>query len=307
MHHAQAQHPAASLQPLNWNDLRVFLALSQHLSTRRAAQALHLDGTTVGRRLKALEERLGTQLFERIPEGLRLTGPGREVLRAATAMGERVRELEHRVAGLDSRVHGVVRLTVAEIFGNLICECLAPLIDRNPELELELYATDTMVALEQHAAEVALRVADEPPPTLVGRRLARSAVGLYASTDYIHKHGDDMKHDAARFIAWPRAVEGKPAFKWLSERYPERRHALRANSASGVLQAVKSGLGIAPLACVQAIGEPSLVLLKRLPTSCSTQVWLLTHPQVKDLARVRVVIDHLSHALQARRADIEGS
>lgn len=307
MHHAETQQAAAIAQPLNWNDLRVFLALAQHSSTRRAAQSLKLDGTTVGRRLKALELQLGTQLFERLPDGLRLTVPGREVLRAATAMGDRVRELEQRVAGLDHRVHGTVRLTVAEILSSLVHDALAPLLERNPDLELELVATDTMVALERHAAEVALRVADEPPPTLVGRRLARSAVGVYASAEYVRKHGGDLSDDGQRWIAWPRAVEHKPAFRWLSERYAQRKNALRVNSASSVLQAVKSGLGLAPLACVQTLAEPSLVLVKRLPVSCATQVWVLTHPQAKDLARVRAVIDHLARVIKARRAEIEGA
>src|SRR5690606_41881711 len=99
MHDATLQHDAAPEQQLNWNDLRVFLALAQHTSTRRAAHALQLDNTTVGRRLKTLETQLGTQLFERLPDGLRLTSAGRDVLQTASAMGQRVRELEHRVAG----------------------------------------------------------------------------------------------------------------------------------------------------------------------------------------------------------------
>src|SRR5690606_39786198 len=68
-----------------------------------------------------------------------------------------------------------------------------------------------------------------------------------------HRRGDDLKDGAHAWIDWPKAVEHKPAFQWLHDRYPDRRRVLRASSAGGVLHAVKCGLGVAPLACAQAL------------------------------------------------------
>lgn len=306
MHDANLQHPAAISQLLSWDDLRVFAALAHRRSARQAAKDLGLDASTAGRRLKTLERALGAQLFERLPEGLRLTPAGHEVVSVATAMQSRVRELEHAIGGLDTRVAGQVCLTVAELLAPLVCACLGPLLLRNPNLELELIATDALVKVERHAAQVAVRVADEPPPQLVGQRVAQSAVGLYASVDYLGRWGTNLKQAHHRWIAWPKYVEHKPAFAWLAQTYPKRQSAVRGNSAGTVLQAVRAGLGIAPLSCVQAASEPSLRLVRRLPAACSTSVWVLAHPQMKDTARVRAVVDALTSELRARRSELVG-
>ncbi|HET9959685.1 MAG TPA: LysR family transcriptional regulator [Polyangiaceae bacterium] len=307
MHAAKTQRAAANMQQLSWDDLRVFVALSAGGSTRRAARELGIDATTVGRRLKALEDTLGSKLFERQPEGMRLTSAGKEVARLATELRERVQSLQQRFTGLDQRISGTVRVTAAEIMGPLVCEALREIGERYPELCIELSVTDAMLNVQHDTAELALRVAEAVPEGLIGRRIAQSAVGIYASRDYVQRWGEDLRSARHTWLEWPKALQHKPAFKWVEERFPERHVVLRAKSANTVLQATRAGLGVAPLACTQAFDDPRLVMLKRLPTTCSTPVWLLVHPDSRDSARVRVVMDILVAALTARRRCIEGA
>jgi DNA-binding transcriptional LysR family regulator len=119
---------------------------------------------------------------------------------------------------------------------------------------------------------------------------------------YVERYGVDLPSAMHRWVAWPRAVEHKPAFQWLEAQYPERRTALRVNSANAVQQAVKRGVGIAPLAHSQTIDEPSLICLHDLPGQCSTPVWLLTHKDLQKTAKIRAALDAFGNAAGALQA-----
>lgn len=253
-----------------------------------------------------MEGALESRLFERHPDGLKLTHAGEETLEFVRRLNDDISELKRHVAGRDQQVSGVVRLTAAEVVGSVVCRALPGLAARHPQLHIELAISDAMANLERHEVDIAVRVADKPPEQLVGSRLGRSAVGLFASQVYVEEHGRDPKSRHHRWVAWPRAVEHKPAFQWLASRYPDRQEVLRVSSAFCVLEAVRSGVGIAPLALAQAAGEGSLTRLELLPQSCSTAVWLLTHREVRQTARVRAVMDYLGHALRDVRAALEG-
>lgn len=265
---------------------------------RQAALRLGLHASTVSRRCAELEEVLETQLFQRHPEGLRLTPAGEELRLFAERMHREVEELKNQVAGRDGELRGKVRITTAEAVTALVYHALDRVIEAHPALEIEVVSTDGMSDLSRHEAELAVRVAEHPPEHLVGTRVGRCDVGVFASPCYLKKFGSDLCHPQQRWIAWPSYVDKKPAFAWLNEKYPGRRTALRANSAHSVLQAARSGLGLAPLAVPQAHEDGSLILLERLPKECSTSTWLLSHRDAKKSARVRAVMSLLDASLR---------
>jgi DNA-binding transcriptional LysR family regulator len=306
MHEPKKRPGAANLQHLTWDDLRLFCAVASSGSMRRAATDLGLNGSTISRRLTQLERSLATRLLERHPEGVKLTRAGEEVQEAALAMHEQIRGLQRRVGGRDERLTGVVRISAAELLGPLLCSSLPAFTEQHPGLTLELSVTDAMAALDREAADVALRVAQDPGEQLLGRRVGDSALGIYASRAYLAKHGQDVSAPQQAWIAWPRAVEHKPAFAWLRSNFPEQRHVARASSASGVLQAVRADVGLAVLACAQVVNDEQLVQLRQLPASCSTPVWVLTHPGNRQAARVRAVADYLYKYLCGAKWQLEG-
>jgi len=302
MHDANSARAVAQLQQLDWNDLRIFLMIAEQCSVRAAAQAMGLHASTISRRLASLEATLSTKLFERHPAGLKLTTAGMEVKPLCEQLDHGVRHLGRRVAGHDQRIEGVVRITTAEVIAKVCCRFVAEFQQEHPLVSVELSISDQKANLQRHEVDVAVRVADSPPEDLVGKRVGHSRVGLFAARAYLDAHGADPSDHGHRFVEWPSALRHKPAFAWLDQRFPQRHIGARIYSAGAALDAVRSGMGISLLGVSQTLSEPDLVLLEALPDSCATSVWLLTHRDLKDTARVRVLMDQLSAAFTAQRA-----
>lgn len=294
---ASPQVSFAVEQQVGWDDLRILLAVVQDTSIRGAAVRLGLNASTVSRRVAALEAALGTKLFERHPTGLFLTSAGEEATRFGAQLEEELRELRLRLAQHETELSGLLRITSAEILAMTSARLVGEFVREHPKISVDLRVSDAMVSVEKHEVDIAIRVADEPGETLVGRRVGRVAVGLFASKDYVRERGRKLSSLEHRFVEWPRGVEHKPAFRWLDRQYPERTASVRASSASAVLTCVRAGMGIAPLGLSQGSAESDLVLLQRLPEECSTAVWLLTHRDMRATARVRAALDFLGEAL----------
>ena len=301
MHEAKKPLGVASEQQVIWDDLKIFFQVCERGSVRQAAIALDLNASTVSRRVAALEVALATQLFERHPSGLRLTTVGEEVHDLCGRLEQGVTQVTRRVAGHDQRLEGTLRVTSAEVIGQLTCVCLSEFQKNHPAVTIDLRLSDHMANLQRHEVDVALRVADNPPEDLIGKKIGHAGVGLFASHAYVNQNGSDPRDRGQFFIEWPSALSHKPAFAWLDKRVPERRASARIGSASAALEAVRAGLGISLLGVAQAMNEPNLLLIERLPTSCATPVWLLTHSDLRRTARVRAVMDHLTQAFAAHR------
>ncbi len=297
--HTQHHDAPRRCTDIGWDDLKVFHAVAASGSMRAAGSELTLNASTISRRLGALERALGAKLFERHPEGLRLTAAGVETLELAKRLNSGVDELQRRVRGRDQRLEGDLRVSVAEILGAWSCTVLAALSREHPGLNINLDISDALLDVDRHQTDLVVRVADAAPSQLVGRRVGKSGVGLYASTGYLERHGTELGNPSQRWVSWPRAVEHKPAFRWLQTQYPQRLAVLRGNCATTVLRAVRSGVGIAPLPHCQAAEEPSLVCLRQLPDQCSTPVWLLTHRDLQRTAKVRAAFEAFAQAFKA--------
>lgn len=294
----------APLQQVAWDDIRLFLAVLRGGGMRTASQELGVNASTVSRRLASLEAALGAKLFERHPTGLKLTLAGEEAARFGAHLEEEVRELQVRVASCDQDLTGVVRLTCAEVIAQLVARMTREFLAEYPAIQAELTMSDSMMSVERHEVDVAIRVADSPPENLVGRRVGRSAVGLYASSSYVHERGSDPEAAGHVFVEWPRGLDHKPAFQWLNKNFGERSVAVRTNSAGAVLSCCRAGLGIAPLGLAQAAADPGLILLTRMPDACSTNVWLLTHRDIRETARVRAALDFFAAAFVQHAAEL---
>lgn len=297
--------PVANMQQVAWDDIRLFMAVAAQGSVRAAGLEMGVNASTVSRRLKSLEESLGTKLFERLPTGLRLTEAGEEASSFGRHLEDELRELQIRLVSREQALKGLLRITCAEVVSDLVARHVGEFLEAHPLIQVELKISDAMVSVEKHEVDIAVRVADSPAGELVGKRVGRSAVGLFASKAYLKRR--PWKPDAMDrnvFIEWPAGLEHKPAFQWLNQHFAGRRFTSRANSAGAVLSCVRAGMGIAPLAVSQTIRDPDLVQLESFPESCSTNVWLLTHRDIREAARVRAALDHLSAALLRDAEDL---
>ena len=282
------------IQSFNWDDIRIFLALTRSGSVREASRRLNVTHATVSRRLRILEESVGVPLFERITTGLHLSEVGREILSAAEDAEASMQELDRRVFARDTQIAGKVRLSMSEtLFLNLLHPNIAEFQELYPMIELVLESSDQMAKLSQREADVVIRITRNPPSEAVGRRIAESPLGCYASTDYLT---DRPKLD--RWISQSYEGAAKPVL-------PARISAT-ATSANSVQVMLRNGMGIGMLPCYMGDTDPHLERVPGTELISDNTMWVLVHADIKENRRVRVLLDFLYEAMEGYKPVIEG-
>ncbi len=277
-----------------WDDVRYFLALSRTRSLSGAARALQVDHATVGRRLAAMEDRLGAKLFDRTPEGFAITAAGQAILSECETMESSAAEVNRLVAGHDARLSGLVRVATTEVLARLVVvPAVAALMRRHPELQVEMMTGLHIVDVPRREADIALRLNRPDDPSLVCRKLGEFAFSVYASPDYLARHAAS---DASSGVEEHSIVSYLGAPSWFREALGASRvtlgashEALFSNSPFVQMKAVADGIGIGFLACAQADLEPALRRLNRDQPPVRRPVWLITHQDLRRIAKIRLV------------------
>lgn len=287
---------------LDWDDLRFFLAVAQHGSLSSAARSLRVTQPTVGRRLDALERRLGSRLFHRTPAGFTLTATGEGIRAHVERMEQDALAAERQATGRDIGLSGTVRVSTTEwLAGHVLGPLLVPLGSRHPGLELELSADVRRVNLTQREADLALRVVPFEQQDIFQRRLARVAFGLYATEDYLARHGtpDFERQCEGHALVLMSDEQGPIAdVAWLRTVAGRARAAFRVNNRD--VQARVAGAG-AGLACLPRYLGDSVEGLRRLATPTPAPVkdlWLGVHRDQRATPRVKAVADFIARELQ---------
>ncbi|MBI2895052.1 MAG: LysR family transcriptional regulator [Deltaproteobacteria bacterium] len=305
------QQPKAAGGVDRWDDLRVFLAVVRGGSLGAAASPLGIDASTVFRRVMALEQSLGTRVFERRGRRWALT-PAGELLTEHAARIEEEMEAAHRdVVGRDVALEGTVRVTTpADLGDRLVAAHVAAFRAKNRAITVELLLEDRILDLVRGEADVAIRPRRPPAVgALVGRKVSDLAGALYASRSYLERHGrprrrsDLARHDA---VAVDGALAQTPYGEVANGLGSARRVALRTNALLGVLRAVSLGLGVGPLPCFLGDADADLVRLFPPEPELAAELWLLYHGDLRQTARVRAFCDFMLESLRAQRPLLEG-
>lgn len=289
----------------NWDDLRFFLAVARKGSVRGAAALLGVNHSTVSRRIDGFEKRLDARLFERLPSGYFITGAGEEMLHAATRIEKEVDTIGRRVVGRDARLSGLLRVTLhGSLAQKLLMPDLAAFGAAYPEIELALVLSHSMADLARREADVAIRISNEPPESLVGRRILKYANAIYASHDYLAAR-DLTDHGAGlNWVGWSDTV---PDPQWVRESpFPKAPARNRITEPMAQMEAARAGMGLAMLPCFIGDTEPGLRRVLPRVTMPSRDIWILTHEDLRRTARVRQFIDFMAKALLAKRDLLEG-
>ncbi|HJL17417.1 MAG TPA: LysR family transcriptional regulator [Sandaracinaceae bacterium LLY-WYZ-13_1] len=287
---------------MDWNDLRFFLALARTGTARAAGASLGVSHSTVARRVEALETELGVRLFDRHRDGYLLTDAARQMMPGAERVEAEMAALERGVAGQDARLEGPVRVTCTDPFvGRMLVGALARLCERHPGLEIEVDADRRYLDLSKREADVAVRaVAKDTTPKehLLGRKIAPIVLASYVA----HAHADRLdparEGSEARWLGSdrPRAVEALVA----SSSYPELPVWGAFASISMLLAAIHEGLGVGMLPTYVGDPHPGLRRLTRPDVRHVGDFWLLSHPDLRDNARLRAARECVSSALTSR-------
>lgn len=295
----------------DWDDLRYFLAVARHGSTIAAARALKVNQSTVQRRLTALERRIGRKLARRLASGYRLTELGREMVAHAEGVERAVQAFEHNLGRSGRDAVGVIRVTCPEpiVFRLTQSSLLDRFHARYPQYRVEFVMSDKYLDLAKGEADVALRSGDTDDGELIGRKLADSLWAVYASRRYIGEHGrperiEDLERHLV--IGLDESMAKHRAAVWLARVAPGAKVVARNNSILGLVYAVKSGIGLAPLPTALGDAEPDLErVLGPIPELA--RIWrLLAHPDVRRAPRVAALFEFMNGEIETLRPILTG-
>ncbi len=286
---------------IDWNDLRIVLAVAEHTSLSRAARALGIHQTTCGRRLDRLEADLGTQLFLRSRRGLRPTATATQILATVRDLSSRLTLLERRLGAEPERT---VRVAVTEVGARQIIDRALPALMReHPELTIDLLPSNNVADLARGDADLAVRLVRPADSELIKRRLGWVRYGLYASERYLAGRARERPQLAGDVvIAQVRELSTGPEAAWLREHAREAKVRLCASSVMLIAEAVENGLGMAVLPTNVAPLHPGLRLVRKLEELAPREVWLAIHRSLRQVPRVRQVAEAVASAITASLA-----
>ncbi len=291
---------------LDWDDLRFFLAISRHRSLAAAAKDLHVTQSTVGRRLASMQASLGVRLLQRTAEGYVLTLAGESILAHVERVEAEALSVEHAVAGRDTRLAGLVRVTSSQlVMSNLLAPCFAALHARHSDILIESHPILPGEPLATKDAEISVRLRRFDHHEVVLRSIGALAFGLYACVAYLARHGEP---DAAsgcpghHLIALLDESELSAQAVWLHEHAGRARVVLKADSYETQLSAASCGGGIALLPRFRADAEPALRRLATPVRVPDAEIWLGVHRENRSVPRIRTVLDYISGTVRSRAA-----
>jgi DNA-binding transcriptional LysR family regulator len=299
----------SDLQHLAWDDFRLVKTIAETHGLAGAAERLGVNHSTVFRRLGHLEESLGVKLFERHRTGYALTAAGEEMTALAERMEEDVATFARKLAGQVVSPAGELRITTNDtLLVHLLTPVFARFTSACPDVRLDVVLTNQALNLSKRGADVAIRATDNPPETLVGRRVATIGWALYGRAEDFPQPGvvDLVGLYDRTWVALGDNLAGLKAARFVRDRVPAERIVYKVNTVLGLTEAVESGIGIGPLPCFIADARPALVRLTPPNPDFSAGLWLLTHPDLRQSARVRAFMDFVAGEITRRRRVIEG-
>lgn len=292
------------------DDLRLLLAIADSRSLGGAAKRLGVDHSSAFRRLAALEARLGTRLFDRGRSGYAPTPAGEIAIAAAGRIGEELDALDRQLLGQDLRLSGRIRITTTDTLLHILAPLLAGFRLLEPGIVVEVAAANAIFDLSRRDADMALRPAATVPEHLVARRLTTVAIARYAAPDYLARQAarglepDDFAgHD---WVAPDESLSHAGSARWIAANVPRERIVHRGDSLLALLQAAKAGIGMTALPCYLADREPALRRVGATLEEAAVPLWLITHPDLRPVRRIRALGEFLAERLRAQEALFAG-
>ena len=296
---------------MDWDDLRYFQAVAESGSLAGAARKLAVNHSTVFRRLNALEGSLGVRLFDRIEGRYVLTGAGEEMAQSANRVEEEVSAIERHLASKDFQLSGNLRVTTTEaVAEGYLMDQVVEFHRRYPEIVVDLVVGYQVYDLSKREADIAIRPGIVPPEHLIARRLVRLRWAVYGTAGYARRHGaprrveDLVEH---RLIGFSDLTVGGLSFDWARRLAGGRGLVFTSNNLLVQRHAARTGIGLALLPVYLGDREKRLKRFFDLSDQMRLDLWLLTHPDLRDTSRVRAFREFIVEAVERDRALLEGT
>ncbi|WAM54686.1 LysR family transcriptional regulator [Vreelandella venusta] len=290
-------------QQIRWDDLQIVLAIAETGSLSGASRTLRISHATVFRRLNEMERRLKVTLFERSRTGYIPTLSGDDLAASARRVQSEVNGAERRIIGQDLTLSGSLRITTTDtLFAGLLSPLLASFRQRYPDITLEVVISNQRQSLSRREADIAIRPTRQPPETLVGRKLSDISLAIYGqkalwqNAPLLLNTPLPLDPVSLQQEAWigPDVQLGDTALeKWMMDKSA----AYKLDSMLGMQSAVRHGAGIAVLPCYLADADEALLKLSAPIEALTTPLWLLTHPDLRHVARVRAFMQTIAEGV----------
>lgn len=296
----KAQAQRSNDTRLDWDGLQTFVAVCAAGSISRAAAALGVNHSTVLRRIVALEQGVAVPLFDRSSGSYRLTAAG-EALRAGLGgMADRIGIAHRQLEGAEGEVAGEIRVTTTDTLASgLLMPTIAAFCRRHPAVQVHVTVNNHFLSLTRREADVAVRGSNRPPDNLVGRHVGDIRTAPYASKAYLRSIGRRRGFENLDWIGPDESLAHLEQARWLARTIAADRVVMTVDSLVGMVQAVEHGIGAAMLLCPLADARPGLVRLAEPEVALDTQIWILAHPDLRQVARIRTFTQFLFDALAA--------
>lgn len=276
--------------PLDWGDLRVFLAIAREGTLGAAARALGQSQPTMGRRLRALEQAVGQTLFQRTGDGFVLTDEGNAVLHHAERIEEEALAFQRQLAGRDQQLDGMLRISSSDWFGiHILTPVLAEFAKVQPGVLVELLTDPRLYSLPRREADLVFRIQPFDEPEVISRRLMHIAYGVYVASGLDHPRAGDGA--GTPLITMDAAFGGMPDAVWLKRILPKAHVVSRSNNRDVQGWMCSEGVGVAvlPRPLGDALAGVERIDLGEEPPGRDT--WIGYHRDLRRLARLRALLD----------------
>ncbi|TBR44201.1 LysR family transcriptional regulator [Marinomonas agarivorans] len=285
---------------MDWNSLKVLALIAHKGSISSAAKALGVNYTTVFRRMESLEKEVGGKLFQRGAKGYIATPLAEELLIFANKMRDGAEHIERHIVGREFQPRGVVKITAPfRIANHYLPHVLKQIAQIYPDISFEIFSSNAAVNLDTRHADIAIRATTAPPEHLIGRKVLSIPWAMFVSPSFLQKY--DAEPTIATLADYP-LIGGTgnmlnlPAFTWLEKHHFES-IAIRCDELTAMSSYAENDYGIAFLPLDQQ--RDKLVKLDIFPAGKTSDLWILTHPDLRRTERIRIVAEHLTQYFKA--------
>jgi DNA-binding transcriptional LysR family regulator len=298
-----------ALDPAKWDDLRVFLEVARQGSLHGAAKRLHLDHSTVCRRIGKLESLLSVKLFDRTRKGIVVRNEAHDLLKHVEKMEFHASSLQDAVVRAGSDAAQTVRIATMEGIASQYLARRLPALSRfATNVSVELVSIPQTVDLSRKEADVFLSFFNPKAPGLTSALYAEFALHLYASADYLRAHGtpksrDDLVNHV--FVGYIEDLLAIHAVRWLDELIAAPKMSFTSNSILAQSNAAAGGLGVVLLPTF--VGAHVSGLQRVLPeVSVLRDVWVSVRSEQRYQPRIKAVTRFLRQVFEEDREFLRG-
>ena len=290
---------------MDWDNIRIFLAVARAGQILAAAKHLRLNHATVARRLSAFENALQAKLFVRRPNGCDLTEEGERMLVYAERVESEMLAAYEEVGNTDLAIEGAVRVGAPDGFGvAFLAPRLGRLKERFPRLMIQLVPVPRTFSLSRREVDIAITVGRPEEGRLIARKLTDYTLGFYASKAYLERAGtpatpEDLQGHVC--LGYVEDLLYSASLDFAREMVRDWKADIEISSAVGQTEAVRAGAGIGILHTFIAHQDETLVQV--LPEfSVTRSYWTVVHEDLRAIRRVSVTADFIAAEVAAAKS-----